>query len=36
MQRAVDDFQFSRDPPLTDVATITPLLAARPSTRAGL
>ena len=30
MQRVLDDFRFSGDALLTDVATITPLLAARP------
>jgi biuret amidohydrolase len=30
MQRVLDDFRFSGDPLLTDIATITPLLAARP------
>jgi nicotinamidase-related amidase len=28
MQRALDDFRFSGDPLLTDIATITPLLAS--------
>jgi nicotinamidase-related amidase len=36
MQRVLDDFRFSGDAILTDVATITPLLAARSSTEAGL
>jgi nicotinamidase-related amidase len=35
MQRVLDDFRFSGDPLLTDVATITRLLAARPSSEAG-
>jgi hypothetical protein len=35
MQRVLEDFQFSGDPLLTDIATITPLLAARPSSEAG-
>ena len=35
MQRVLDDFRFSGDALLTDVATITPLLATRPSTGAG-
>jgi len=30
MQRVLDDFRFSGDALLTDIATITPLLAARP------
>jgi nicotinamidase-related amidase len=30
MQRVLDDFRFTGDALLTDVATITPLLAARP------
>src|SRR6266480_2650483 len=30
MQRVLDDFRFSGDTLLTDIATITPLLAARP------
>src|SRR5215471_7146303 len=34
MQRVLDDFRFSGDALLTDIATITPLLAARPSTEA--
>jgi biuret amidohydrolase len=34
MQRVLDDFRFSGDALLTDVATITPQLAAHPSTEA--
>jgi nicotinamidase-related amidase len=34
MQRVLDDFRFSGDALLTDIATITPQLAARPSTEA--
>jgi hypothetical protein len=30
MQRVLDDFRFSGDALLTDIATIAPLLAARP------
>jgi hypothetical protein len=30
MQRVLDDFRFAGDALLTDIATITPLLAARP------
>jgi nicotinamidase-related amidase len=33
MQRALDDFRFSGDPLLTDIATITPLLARGESRR---
>ena len=35
MQRVLDDFRFSGDALLTNIATITPMLAARPSTEAG-
>ena len=35
MQRVLEDFRFSGDALLTDIATITPLLAARPSSEAG-
>ena len=31
MQRALDDFRFGGDPLLTDIATITPLLAGDPA-----
>jgi nitroimidazol reductase NimA-like FMN-containing flavoprotein (pyridoxamine 5'-phosphate oxidase superfamily) len=35
-RRVLDDFRFSGDALLTDIAAITPLLAARPSGAAGL
>jgi biuret amidohydrolase len=35
MQRVLDDFRFSGDALLADIATITPLLAARNATEAG-
>jgi hypothetical protein len=35
MQRALDDFRSSADALLTDIATITPLLAGRRSAEAG-
>jgi len=35
MQRVLDDFRFSGDALLTDIATITPLLAAHPPGEAG-
>jgi len=35
MQRVLDDFRFAGDALLTDIATITPLLAARPPGDAG-
>lgn len=35
MQRKLDDFRFSGDALLTDVATITPVLAPRPSAEVG-
>jgi biuret amidohydrolase len=35
MQRVLDDFRFSGDALLTDTATITPLLAARPPAQRG-
>jgi nicotinamidase-related amidase len=35
MQRVLDDFRFSGDALLTDIARVTPLLAARPSSEAG-
>jgi biuret amidohydrolase len=35
MRRVLDDFRFSGDALLTDVATITPLLSARPAADSG-
>jgi hypothetical protein len=35
MQRVLDDFRFSGDALLTDITTITPLLAASPPDEPG-